>query len=286
MNHVFVKLRQRGGDKYRIILSTEERMYPELDVVDIRQVSYPYAPDTLLEPDSWFYLEAANRQDYAAELLQRAIADTVEFELLAGHDFENIDFLWTRENDILCFQRVSRAKLISKRSILCLGDSCRFDGNRREISINKLPDAVYIPTENRIYFRRLDTITAIFNGIDQVYRTATDAEVAQFLHSSFISLQNGYDVSRVGIANRKRLALAQRRLDGLSDGDRDKLFRYVGEYCPQLRPAGREFQIGSEDNLKMFLYGMNEQYYTTPVGDERRLANSVVSLQADGQIVS
>lgn len=286
MNHVFVKLRQRGGDKYRIILSTEARMYPELDVVAIREASYPYSPGTLLESDAWFYLEAANRQVYAEELLQRALADTVDFESLSGHDFENIDFLWTRENDILCFQRVSRAKLVSKRSILCLGDSCRFDGDRREIAINKLPDAVYSPTDNRIYFRRLDAITAIFNGIDQVYRTATDAEVSLFLHSNFISLKNGYDVSHVGIANRKRLALVQRRLDGLSDRDRDKLFMYVGEYCPQLRPTGREFQIGSEDNLKMLLYGMNEQYYTTPIGDERRLANSVLPLQADGQIVS
>ena len=189
MNHVFVKLRQRGGDKYRIILSTEARMYPELDVVAIREASYPYSPGTLLESDAWFYLEAANRQVYAEELLQRALADTVDFESLSGHDFENIDFLWTRENDILCFQRVSRAKLVSKRSILCLGDSCRFDGDRREIAINKLPDAVYSPTDNRIYFRRLDAITAIFNGIDQVYRTATDAEVSLFLHSNFISLK-------------------------------------------------------------------------------------------------
>jgi hypothetical protein len=285
MNHVFAKLRQRIRNKYRIILSTEERIYPELDFALLRQSSYPYSPSTLLESDEWFFIGNATHQGYAQELLRRGNADTVEFDALDEQDFENIDFLWVRENAYLCFQRVSRAKLISKRSIHFLGGRCRFEGNRREIPINKFPDAVYAPSDNRLYFRRLDAITSIFNGIDQVYRTATDEEVAQFLQSRFISLQNGYDVSHVGIANRKRLALAQRRLDEASDEDKGRLFQYVGEYCPQLRADNGAFQIGSDDNLKMLLFGIDQRFYTTPVGDERRLANSVVLLQTDGRIM-
>jgi hypothetical protein len=38
------------------------------------------------------------------------------------------------------------------------------------------------------------------------------------------------------------------------------------------------FKIATEEDLKALLYGIEQRYFTTPVGNERRLANSIISL--------
>ena len=36
--------------------------------------------------------------------------------------------------------------------------------------------------------------------------------------------------------------------------------------------------IGSEENLKQLMYGIEQRYYTTPIGNEKRLANSITTI--------
>jgi hypothetical protein len=111
-----------------------------------------------------------------------------------------------------------------------------------------------------------------------LYREATDEEVYNFLNCNFISLHLGYDVPNVKTPNRKRIALAKATLDRLSDADRSLIFSYVEEYCPSLSRVDGAFKIGGEEDLKLLLYGIEQRFYTTPVGGEKRLANSVISL--------
>ena len=111
-----------------------------------------------------------------------------------------------------------------------------------------------------------------------MYKEATDEEVDAFLKNDFISLQDNYCVSSVKTANRKRIALAKKTLDALSDSDRKKIFAYIGEYCPDLKTDKDAFKVGSEDEMKMLLFGIEQRFYTTQVGGEKRLANSVIPL--------
>lgn len=58
----------------------------------------------------------------------------------------------------------------------------------------------------------------------------------------------------------------------------DNIFSYIGEYCPSLKTPDNKFAVNSEDELKLLLYGIEQRFYTTLVGGERRLANSVIPL--------
>lgn len=58
---------------------------------------------------------------------------------------------------------------------------------------------------------------------------------------------------------------------------------YIGDYCPGLKVSENSFEVGSENELKMLLYGIEQRFYTTPVGGEKRLANSVITLNQGGQ---
>lgn len=278
MNIVMAKLRKRGRNnenKYRKILSTNEIIFANRD--DIMDSSTNYSAGASLEEGEWFFVENANEQPYALDLFNHDY-QTVDFDSLDKSDLNNIDYLIVKSGENLFFQNVTKARLVSKKSIMHLGENFEYNNNRQEIVINDLPDAIYDFSENRLYFRKLESITRIFKGIDQLYREATNAEVESFLENDFISLQDDFCTSKVKTANRKRIALAKKTLDRLEENDKRKIFNYIGEYCPELKTDNNSFRIGSEDELKMLLYGIEQRFYTTPVGGEKRLANSVIPI--------
>ncbi len=276
MSVIYVKLKQRtSNNKYRKVLSTNEIIYRRMNLIINSCV--PYAPSATLEEGEWFYVSEARSQGYANELLNRQF-ESVDFDSLGMQDFGTIDFLFVNEHDGLYFQKVSKTKLIARKSVLYIGEGFQYKQDRKELVINDCPDAIYSRSEDRLYFRKLESITSIFKGIDQLFREATDEEVFDFLRNDFILLRTDYDVSSVKTPNRKRIALAKNTLESLTEVDRGRIFSYIGEYCPNLSQDNGAFEIGTEDELKMLLYGIEQRFYTTPVGGERRLANSVVPL--------
>ncbi len=280
MSIVNVKLRQREKNKYRKMVSTDETIYENAST--IINSSVPYAAGATLEEGEWFYIENAKGQPYALEVFDHNF-ETVDFDSLDRKDFGRIDFLFTNVGENIFFQNISKSRLISKKSIICFGENYEYKNNQQEIVVNDLPDAIFVPDENRLYFRRLESITSIFKGIDQLYREATDEEVTAFLGNDFISLQNDYSTINVKTANRKRIALAKKTLDALSKEDREKIFTYIGEYCPDLKTDEDAFEVGSEDEMKLLLFGIEQRFYTTPVGGEKRLANSVILLNTNAE---
>lgn len=276
MSVIFVKLKQRtSNSKYKKVLSTDETIYRRMNLIINSCV--PYAPSATLEEGEWFYVSEARSQDYTNGLLSHQF-ESVDFDSLEMQDFGAIDFLFVDEHGGLYFQKVSKAKLVARKSVLCIGEGFQYKQDRQELVINDLPDAIYNRSEDRLYFRKLESITSIFKGIDQLFRAATDEEVFDFLRNDFISLRADYDVSDVKTPNRKRIALARNTLERLTEVDRGRIFSYIGEYCPNLSQDNGAFEIGTEDELKMLLYGIEQRFYTTPVGGEKRLANSVIPL--------
>ncbi|ENX0020813.1 hypothetical protein HLE28_002047, partial [Neisseria gonorrhoeae] len=143
--------------------------------------------------------------------------------------------------------------------------------------IKDIPDAVYIIKDDKLIFRTLSSISNIFKGIEDLYREATNTEVQQFLESDFIDLKEDFLSEKVSIPNRKRIALVQDRLNNMTLDQRQELLNYLAEYNNILKfnADGSRVEISTDVQLKHLLYGIDERYYTTALGKEKRLANSV-----------
>ena len=166
------------------------------------------------------------------------------------------------------------------KTFLALGDELVIENNVDRIVINNSPDAIYFKKEDRLIFRNLATISSIFNGIDILYKEATQEEVQKFLDFNFIKLSDGYDIQKIGKNNRKRIALALSTFEKMSDDDKDAIFDYIQDYCTELKfeKSTKNFEISSETEMKFLLYGIEQRFYTTVYGKEKRLANSVQRL--------
>lgn len=274
MKPVFVKLKSK---EFRKIVSLEnEEIYPKKQ--SLFQNAVDYTPEYKLEEDEWFKITNFSKNDYGIKNLLKQNFDSVDFNSLTKQEFDEIDFLFTEIEQSIFFQNIPKSQLLKKKMIGNFGESFKYIAESKQIFIKEIPDAVYDTQTDALYFRKLESITGIFKGIDQLYREATTEETEKFLKNDFISLDNEYDVSKVKIPNRKRIALATDILNNLSAADKKNIFNYISEYCSNLKKDESSFLISSEDDLKLILFGIQQRFYTTPVGNEKRIANSVIKL--------
>lgn len=278
MNQVYVKIRLRSkANKYRKLLSTDENLYCLPD--ELIESSCPYTPGATLETGEWFKISDFSEKDFSIEITQKDY-ETVDYDSLQKAEYSQVDYLFAKIDDNLFFQNISKSKLVKKKGILGFGEGYRYERETAILFINEYPDAIYIPTEDALYFQRLEPIASIFGGISELYREATEHEVEEFLQNDFIDLTDGFESSKVKVANRKRIAMAMDTLSKMHDDDKKQIFVYICDYCPDIVTPEQKFRVGSEENLKMVLFGIEQRFYTTLVGGEKRIANSVVPLQA------
>ncbi|MCD8089078.1 MAG: hypothetical protein LUD81_00340 [Clostridiales bacterium] len=273
MNILIAKLK---NNNYRKILSTDSDIYGKIS--DMIEESTAYSPaNSVLEDKEWYVIESFSAEEYASNIIKKPM-NTVDFEMMTKEEHQKIDFIFTMDNEKYCFQKVGKAKLARKKRILYRGESYEYYDKSEEIVINDISDAIYIKETDSLYFRKLSSITGIFNGIDRLYREATEEETKSFLKEGFISLTDGFSADKVKTQNRKRIAAAKDVLSKLSEDDKSQMFSYIGDYCPDLKTVNNSFKVGKEEQLKMLLYGIEQRFYTTPVGGQKRIANSVKTL--------
>lgn len=250
------------------------------DAVDTSRVSFvPYEPDHNLDDDSWFKIDNFSQQDYCLPFLKEDF-DSKNYNELEKRYFSKISFIFSSQGDDFFFQKVTPS-LFLKRKMIAFGECAAIEENKYRLVINAVPDAIYLKEADALIFKNLATVSGIFKGIDILYKEATAEEVSSFLGESFIELSDDYDVDNVSKPNRKRIALAIDTLVAMSSEDRNEMLVYINDYCKEKLKYDdftRKFEVSSEDELKFLLYGIEQRFYTTRFGDEKRLANSIQRL--------
>ncbi|MDM1718905.1 ATP F0F1 synthase synthase [Acinetobacter towneri] len=274
MNQLVARVRGRKKPFFYKLLS-DKKIY-EFDVSKVSLVEY--SSEHLLDEDSWFKIDNFSQQPFFLNFLGKQFVSS-EYNSISKSKYKDIAYLCSVQDGEYFFQKVTPSSYVTK-TFLALGDELVIENNVDRIVINNSPDAIYFKKEDRLIFRNLATISSIFNGIDILYKEATQEEVQKFLDFNFIKLSDGYDIQKIGKNNRKRIALALSTFEKMSDDDKDAIFDYIQDYCTELKfeKSTKNFEISSETEMKFLLYGIEQRFYTTVYGKEKRLANSVQRL--------
>ena len=220
MSQVYVKIRQRSeSNKYRKMLSTDKEIYPQ--GTGLIETSTAYSAKTLLDEGEWYFIEEFSQTEFFIDILDNRV-NSVDFEQFSAEDFKKIAYIFVAERDEVYFQNVSKSRLVRRKCIVHLGEEFKYDEGAMAIALNEIPDAVYVKAEDKLYFRKLASVTGIFKGIDQLYREATESETERFLERDFITLKNDFCSEQVKTANRKRIALAEDTLSHLQKEEQEQ----------------------------------------------------------------
>ncbi|MGJ8526017.1 hypothetical protein LMG33818_001765 [Halomonadaceae bacterium LMG 33818] len=277
MDQIIAKVKRKRRKQYFKLISDEVLF--ETVAIDFNSC-IDYDPDHNLDEDSWFKIEQFSQQDFCIDLLKKNF-DSKDFDDLTKKQFSDITYLISIQKDDFYFQKITPSLFI-KRKTLIFGEAVKLDESKNRLIVNPVPDAVYFKESDVLIFRNLAAISSIFRGIDELYREATNEEVTQFLSQSFIELESGYNTNRVSKPNRRRIGLAMVTLQNMSKEDRDNLSNYINEYCIDKLNYDKnkqKFKITTDTDLKLLLYGIEQRFYTTPFGHEKRIANSVFLLE-------
>ena len=273
MNHLLAKTKGRNGSFFKVI--SDEQIF---EIPDDISNSVDYNADYKLEDDEWFVIKDFSEKEFCIDFLTKRFVST-EYNQIALNDYSKIEFLCSYQTGIYYFQKLATTQLIRKKWF-SLSDAPTLMENEPIIVINNFADAIYKKDEDNLYFKKLTSVTSIFKGIEELYKEATQEETESFLENDFIKLDDNYSADKVKTANRKRIAMAMETLNRFSSEEKHSIFVYIKDYCEDLNfdENDSNFTITNEDDLKKLLYGIEQRYYTTPLGNERRLANSIITL--------
>lgn len=273
MNHLLAKTKGRNGSFFKVI--SDEQIF---EIPDDISNSVDYNADYKLEDDEWFVIKDFSEKEFCIDFLTKRFVST-EYNQIALNDYGKIEFLCSYQTGIYYFQKLATTQLIRKKWF-SLSDAPTLMENEPIIVINNFADAIYKKDEDNLYFKKLTSVTSIFKGIEELYKEATQEETESFLENDFIKLDDNYSADKVKTANRKRIAMAMETLNRFSSEEKHSIFVYIKDYCEDLNfdENDSNFTITNEDDLKKLLYGIEQRYYTTPLGNERRLANSIITL--------
>lgn len=279
MGAIFARIRSRKQkEKNRKICITEERLYKPLG--ELVHESHPYDNTTVLDEENWFFIENFAKKEYAKDtldILKKSAISPVDYNALKLEELKHVSYIFSSSDDEkeLYFQRVGKASLVQKKRIVLFNDYFEYQPDSITIVINEVPDAIYIKDQDTLFFQKLSSITGIFKNINELCREATNEETEAFLKSEF--LKSSIDVKAVSIPNRKRIALAIETLKSLEPEQKRKILDNMSEYWDKKTKDGI-YEITNNKDLENLLYGIEQRFYTTKVGDERRIANSIIKL--------
>lgn len=263
---------------YRKLISVDDNVYE--NITSLVQESILYNPNTLLESkNQWYRLTEFSHNEFLNSNLNSIIESSASYSMLKHEEWGLLVYLLVINDNFIYIQGIGKNILVKKKKLFKISDGFQYDAQREEIIIKDIPDAIYDIGADTLYFQKLLSLTKIFPGIDSLYKEATDQEIKTFLKQSFIILKNGFGYSGVKTLNRKRIALLQGMMVDLSIEEKMRIISYIGEYCSSLKRVEDAFEIGTEKDLKLLLYGLQERFYTTPIGDEKRIANSIIPIK-------
>ncbi|CDL83958.1 hypothetical protein [Xenorhabdus szentirmaii] len=277
MSHLIAQIKTRKKEKLFKLITEQSRIF-EIDTDNLALIGYDV--DHNLDEGAWFKVDQFSCQDYYPDYLKRDFV-AAEYNSLPKNEFTKIAYLCSVQDGNFFFQKVSPSVYLTKK-LLGFGDIAYLENSETRLCINRYPDAIYFPQQDRLVFKKLATISSIFIGIDVLYKEATNEEVQQFLEQNFIELADGYSLSKVSKPNRARIALIRDTLSSIIEPDnRERMLAYIRSYSDEsltFDEANQKFEVKNDEQLKTLLYGIAERFYTTELGHKKRLANSVQDL--------
>ena len=273
MDFLFAKLRGRGGSFCKLI--SNKTIYNDIpDFTNCRE----YNDEVKLQDNDWFVVEHFVTKDYAPQII-RGVFNSAAWSQIVRDDYSKIDYLVSVQNNhnLFLFQNITTSAVLRRQSFVSMDEQPTLWNKDHLVVIHEKPDAYYVKDADKLYFKRLSSITTIFSGINELYNVATDDEVDRTLQLDILNVNTEFTKDNVKTANRRKIREAMDAYDNFSDAQKQALPGYFQKYCPNLFTNGK-VNIDDEKSLTQFLNGINQRFFTTEISNQQRVALSVDNL--------
>ena len=259
---------------YYVVKTQEGSFYDVPDFTNTRE----YVDDIKLEEGQWFVVENFSQKDYCIDFLQ-ATFDNTAYSNLPRDIYPNLAFIVSVQGDIFCFQKIVTSTVLHKKIVdFKLNQEPDVIDCKHAIVLSNDADGYYDKAADKLYFKKLSSLTSIFDGISVLYNEATNEETGSFLDLDILNIGEGYGINDVKTANRRRIKAAMDKYNGFNNEQRAAIPTYLQKYVDDVPFEDGKFNVNNEEDLTKILNCLSQRYYTTEIDEEKRLANSVTPL--------
>lgn len=270
----------KSGDDFYKLSGVDDALFDEYNV---SEGLIEYNPNTLLDDNMAYKISRFSTKEYCIDILKNTFNDPDYNEY---SNALNKEFLLNIVDNVYYFQRITPAMLRPKRILRISNNvskqSISFEQTKRgeTITLQNQPDAIYDKDKDELQFIKLNAIKRFFVGIDTLYREATNDEIKKFLNQDFIQVGKNFSFDLVMGNNRKKIALLKDKYSNCSNVEKSALRKYIHNYDSHLAFDGNVFEISSNKELTNLLRGLDEDYYTKPVENQKYVANSSIKFNS------
>lgn len=238
--------------------------------------SIKFNPEIKLEHEEWFYIEIDDVHISMVKEYEDKFSNTAGLNDVTEEEFSQIDLIFRKvENDGLVFQKITKSRRMVDKSILkWIPNIGKPERTIIENGIElKSENDAYFDGTDKLYFKNFRTIHNLFNGIDDYYRIASQAEVDEFKEFKLVSFVSDFEIKT---NNLKMLAVLKDYAIDLDDINiKSKLLRTYGEYPNQEfeLDENNNFKIDSNKKLTSLLKLALGRLYTNPITQDKMEAN-------------
>ena len=263
------------GRTYRKLDNSEdisELVAPTIDPEN----SIKFNPEIKLEHEEWFYIEIDDDHKSMVKEYEDKFSNTAGLNDVTEEEFSQIDLIFRKvENDGLVFQKITKSRRMVDKSILkWIPNIGKPERTIIENGIElKSENDAYFDGTDKLYFKNFRTIHNLFNGIDDYYRIASQAEVDEFKEFKLVSFVSDFEIKT---NNLKMLAVLKDYAIDLDDINiKSKLLRTYEEYPNQEfeLDENNNFKIDSNKKLTSLLKLALGRLYTNPITQDKMEAN-------------
>lgn len=279
----------RANSKFYTVLSDDNcpDLFTSVDTSNIKAVPYTYPSS--LEDDEWFYhvLKKDDDSDESEDSDEdEKISDPLErlnrqiktsLPTIGESDYQKILYIVYRKSgsDWFVLQKIPNKSKVYGKKILTFSEQAQVV-TKPFVIINEEPDALYNIATNTLYFKNISRVNNVFNNLNLLYREASNPEKQTFLNLPLLNVASDFDVNKISMVNSKHIALVLSQYNSYDDAVKTELHTYIEQIADLSKDENGKYIINNDEDLRIFIYALQERYYTTSATKENRLAKSFV----------
>lgn len=211
--------------------------------------------------------------NYKDEDINDGFINTTNSNSIKENDFSNLKVIYYKLDDLIYFQRILPSALITSSWLTFV----TLDTGKKGVKIDQKPrlkfenrtDIILDTKNKKIYFKVFNDLEKVFPNFSKYYREASEKEFNDFKDNKLLKVN--LDFKDLGKRQLTKIAHIIDKIGYFQDNIKDYK-KYAKDY-------DITFEIDKKDKIDKFHALVFENFYKTPISDEKRMSNSNIKLK-------
>lgn len=255
------------NDFIRILDENISEFWNQNIIEKAKEIDFTQNLNYQLEENEVFFI------NYTDEDINDGFINTTNSNIITEKDFQNLEVIYYELDDLIYFQRILPSALITSSWLTFdtldkLQKGVKIDKKTR-LKFENRTDIILDTKNKKIYFKVFNNLEKVFPNFSKYYREASEKEFNDFKDNKLLKVN--LDFKDLGKRQLKKIAQIIDKIGYFQDNIKDYK-KYAKDY-------DITFEINTKDQIDKFHALVFENFYKTPISDEKRMSNSNIKVK-------